>query len=218
MRVCFVSRDALASFAENYGEEKADVVLFGFGGVGEVSYERELKGETRFFERAATLSKMGKNVVVCGCVTDTRGHKRKSAVVAENGRLSGVSDMLHVIDGEVGSGAALRVYETKVGKMGVVVADDLRFPSVIKSLAVCGSDFIVCPFATTQSIHSVLIRAHAYCYGVPILFCGNGYSMIADSSGTIAFASPQSPVCFDFKVSKEYHLVETRRRFTLNAP
>lgn len=215
MRICFVSRDTPASFSATCGEgvEKADIVLFGFGGVGEVSYEKELKGETNFFESVASLSKTERAVVICGCITDTRGHKRKSAVVAENGRLCGVSDMLHVIDGEVGSGASLRVYETKVGKIGVAVAEDLRFPSVIKSLAVCGSDFIVCPFSCAQTIHSVLIRALAYCYGVPILFCGNGYAMIANATGELAFASPQSPVFVDFKPSKEYHLVETRRRF-----
>ena len=217
MRVCLVSHGALSAFQETYAEEKADITVFGFESMGEVSYERELKGETHFFEDAALLSKTCKNVVVCGCVTDTHGHKRKSAVVAENGRLCGVSDMLHVIDGEVGSGAALRIYETKVGKMGVAVAEDLRFPSVIKSLAVCGSDFIVCPCERVGEIHSVLVRAHAYCYGVPIILCGNGYSAIADATGKILFASPQSPAFSDFCMRKEYHLVETRRRFALSS-
>ncbi len=217
MRVCLVSRGALCAFKETYAEEKADITVFGFEGMGEVSYERELKGETRFFEDAALLSKTCNNVVVCGCITDTRGHKRKSAVVAEQGRLSGVSDMLHVIDGEHGSGAALRIYETKVGKMGVAVAEDLRFPSVIKSLAVCGSDFIVCPCGEMGEIHSVLARAHAYCYGVPIIVCGKGYSAIADATGKITFATPQSPAYSDFCARKEYHLVETRRRFTLSS-
>ena len=217
MRVCLVSRGALSVFKDTYGEEKADIIIFGFEGMGEVSYERELKGETRFFEDAALLSKTYKNVVVCGCVTDTRGHKRKSAVVAERGSLSGVSDMLHVIDGEIGSGAALRIYETKAGKMGVAVAEDLRFPSVIKSLAVCGSDFIVCPCGEIGEIHSVLARAHAYCYGVPILLCGKGYAAIADATGKITFATPQSPAFFELCMRKEYHLVETRRRFALSS-
>lgn len=217
MRVCLVSRGALCALKDVYAEEKADITVFGFESMGEVSYERELKGETRFFEDAALLSKTHKNVVVCGCITDTRGHKRKSAVVAENGRLSGVSDMLHVIDGEMGSGAALRIYETKAGKMGVVVAEDLRFPSVIKSLAVCGSDFIVCPCGQLGEIHSVLARAHAYCYGLPVIVCGNGYSAIADATGKITFATPESPAFFELCLRKEYHLVETRRRFALSS-
>ncbi|MBQ8322577.1 MAG: hypothetical protein IJX91_01275 [Clostridia bacterium] len=217
MRICFVGRGALRAFAERYDEataekEGADLILFGFNGLGEVSYEKELKGETRYFEDAALLSKRAKTTVACGCITDTRGHKRKSVVIAENGRLTGVSDMLNVVDGEVGCGAALRVYETKAGRMGVAVAEDLHFPEVIKTLAVCGSDFIVCPYGKVDELQSVLLRANAYCYGVPIFFCAEGYGAIADVSGRIAFASPQSPAYTDFKPTKEYHLVETRRR------
>ena len=224
MRICFVSRGDLKSFREIYEGEPpceridADVFIFGFNGMGEVCYEKELKGETSFFEDAALLSKQSKSVVVCGCLTDTRGHKRKSAVVAENGRLAGVSDMLNVIDGEAGSGAALRVYDTKAGRMGVIVADDLNFPGVIKALAVCGSDFIVCPFERAADVQGVLLRAFAYCYGVPIFFCSDGSCMVADVSGNIAFASPQSPARLEFESVKEYHLVETRRRGFYKAP
>ncbi|MBQ8295439.1 MAG: hypothetical protein IJX87_03285 [Clostridia bacterium] len=213
MKVGFVTENTVRAFRKKYDGEAADLLVFGFSGLGEVSYEKELKGETDFFKDVALLSKSAKSVVVCGCVTDTRGHKRKSALVAENGRILGVSDMLNVVDGAVSSGAALRVYETGLGRMGVVVAEDIHFPEVVKSLAVCGSDFIVCPFGSVfNSLQTVLLRAHAYCYGVPVLLGGKGYAMIADVSGNIAFASPQSPVYTDFENVKQYHLVETRRR------
>ena len=213
MRICMVARGSVRSFRAEYKEEQAELFLFGFNGMGEVSYEKELKGESNYFEDVAVLSKISRSVVVCGCVTDTRGHKRKSALIAENGKLIGVSDMLNVIDGEVGSGAALRVYDTKLGRMGVAVAEDLNFPDVIKSLAVCGSDFIVCPFGSlTGNLQSVLLRADAYSYGVPILFCADGYAMIADVAGNISFATPYSPVYTDFENVKEYHLIQTRRR------
>lgn len=208
MRIGFVSRGGLLKAAE---AEQAEVLLCGFCG-DEVSYEKELKGETDYFERVARLSKTLQNVVVCGCVTNARGHKRKSALVAENGTLLGVTDMLNVVDGECASGAALGVYSTKAGRLGVVVAEDLNFPDIIKSLAMCGSDFIVCPYGKSDGVQSALIRAHAYCFGVPIYFCGEGYAMIADPSGNIAFASPENPVYTEFKNSKEYHLVETRQR------
>ena len=150
MRICFVSRGSLNSFWDTYGGSDADIVFFGFQGIGEVSYEKELRGETGYFEDAAILSKENHNVVVCGCVTDTRGVKRKSAVVAENGRLLGVSDMLNAIDGEYKSGA--------------------------------------------------------------------GYSQLADVSGAVAFASPDSPVEFSLDKKQEYHLIETRRRGFYKAP
>ncbi len=213
MRICFVGKGSLRRFRKQFDGENADLFVFGFNGIGEVSYEKELRNETSFFEDAAVFSKACKTVVVCGCVTDTRGLKRKSVLVAENGRLSGVSDMMNAIDGEVCSGASLRIYDTKLGRMGIIVAEDLRFPEITQALSVCGCDFIVCPFGgMSDGIQSVLLRAHAYCYGTPILFCGDGYCMLADSSGKIVFASPQSPAFTTFENIKEYHLIETRRR------
>lgn len=213
MRVCFVGQEEVAQFRKLRESQKADVILFGFNGLGEVNYEKELKGETAFFEEAALLSKEQKSLVVCGCITNTCGHKRKSALIAENGRLCGVSDMLHTMDGEWGSGASLRVYDTKVGKVGVAVAEDVYYPEVIKTLVACGSDFILCPFSKViNSVPSVLLRAYSYCYGVPILLCGEGYSMYADGTGELAFASPQSPSYAEFDKVKEYHLVQTRKR------
>lgn len=213
MRVRFVGRGSLEAFKAGCQFDGEELLLFGFEGMGEVSYEKELKGESGHFEDAALLSKAAKAVVVCGCVTDTRGHKRKSAVVAENGRLSGVSDTLHSIDGEIGAGAALRIYETKIGKMGVVVGEDVYFVDLFHSLSLCGADFVVCPFgAVKSSMHTVLLRAYAYLYGLPILFCGVGHCCAVNANGGLEFASPNSPICIDFEKTKEYHLIETRRQ------
>ena len=217
MTIRFVSRGALL---EMHGCEEtgADLTLYGFGGFGEVSYDKELKGESDCFERAARLSKQTKGVVVCGCITDTRGIKRKSALVAENGKLCGISDMTHSIDGAMRSGAGLRVYDTKIGKMGVLVAEDVLFPESMSALAACGSDFVVCPFGVLRdTISQVLLRAYAHLYGVPIFLCGVGYSIAVEANGAVAMATPQSPVTFSMENRKEFHLIETRRRgvFTL---
>lgn len=216
MRICFINDETVGHYMQTLSkpcleDEGTDVAVFSFEGLGEVAYEKELRGETVAFEEIASLSKRLQGVVVSGCITSTRGHKRKSAVVAENGKLIGVSDMLHVLDGEVASGASLRVYDTKKGKMGVVVGNDLFFPEVFKSLSLCGSDFIVCVYPYLQGVEQILLRANAFSYGVPILFCGNGYALIADTTGEVAFASAQSPAYMQFTAKKEYHLVETRR-------
>lgn len=211
MDVCFVSRGKVAEFYEQ-AYEKADVILFGFQAMGEVSYERELKGETSHFEEIARLSKQTSALVVCGCVTDAKGHKRKSAVVAENGRILGVSDMLNAIDGDVGSGANLRIYDTKIGKVGVVVAEDLYFSDAISALALCGAEYILCPYGEIEGLETVLCRCSAFYYGLPVALCGRGYSAVAEPSGELAFSTPCSPCVASVENPREYHLVETRRR------
>ncbi len=212
MKIRFVCRGRLM---DGQGCEDAceDLTVYGFGGLGEVSYDKELKGESDCFERAARLSRQTKGLVVCGCITDTRGIKRKSALVAENGRLCGVSDMTRVMDGAVSSGAGLRVYDTRLGKMGVAVAEDILFPDVMSALVACGSDFIVCPYGILRdTMPQVLLRAYAHLYGVPIFLCGAGYCIAVEADGSVGMATPQSPVTFVLENRKEFHLVETRRR------
>ena len=211
MKVRFVSRGRVEEQMCEDGVD--DLTIYGFGGLGVVSYDKELKGESDCFERAARLSKQTQGVVVCGCITDTRGIKRKSALVAENGKLCGVSDITHALDGEISSGAGLRIYDTKLGKMGVAVAEDILFPEVMSALTACGSDFIVCPFGVLRgTMPLVLLRAYAYLYGVPIFLCGVGYSIAVGVDGLVALATPQSPISLSFENRKEFHLIETRRR------
>lgn len=214
MRIEFVTRGTLNEYAERIGASCADVLMFSFQGIDEiVSYERELKGETSYFEDVAILSRESQNVVVSGCITDTRGILRKSAVIAENGKILGVSDMLNVVDGEYNCGAMSRVYETKIGRIGIVVADDLYFPDVAKSLSVCGSDYLLCPM--TGSVHGIekkLICASSFFFGVPSCLCAEGYAFCSGIDGESVFASPKSPVETDISKGKEYHLVESRHK------
>ena len=212
MKIRFVSRGRLMD-GLTCDDDGVELTVYGFNGFMEVSYDKELKGESDCFERAARLSKQTKGVVVCGCVTDTRGIKRKSALVAENGKLCGVSDMTHTVDGGLSTGAGLRVYDTKIGKMGVAVAEDILFPEVMSALAACGSDFIVCPFGELRgTMPQVLLRAYAYLYGVPIFLCGVGYTIAVGEDGGLSLATPQSPIVFSFENRKEFHLIETRKR------
>ena len=216
MQIVFVGEGGLdcLQMVDSAGKKNALTVV-AFDGK-EVCYERELKGETRIIEDIATFSKANQGFVVYGVITNTHGHRRKSAIVAENGRILGISDMCNAIDGEVRSGAFLRVYDAKIGRVGVVVAEDVYDMEMIKTLSFCGCDFIVCPFDKVQdSTCGVLLRAYAFLCGVPIVFCGRGYAMIADVDANLAFASPISPVGVEFHIKKEFHLLETRRRIYL---
>ncbi len=242
MRVAFISRGSVRAFDELWqreggigkgrecggllhrclgtdGADCADVNLFLFGFEGsryEVSYEKELKGESFFFEDVAAFSKRTDGVVVSGCITDSHGIKRRSAVVAEKGKILGVTDSLYAVDERLSCGAALKLYDTSAGKMGVAVAEDFYFPEALKALSLCGCDFIVCPFgATERELQTVLLRAHAFFCGVPILFSGIGYAMAAEPSGRLALDSSQSPVAATVENRREYHLVERRTRMVM---
>lgn len=212
MRICFVTDGDLSAYAARARE--ADLVVCGFQSLGEVSYERELKGETGYFEDVAILSREGKCAVLAGCFTDARGTRRKSVVAADRGRILGVSDMLNRIDGGAyAAGAGAKIYDTAAGKLGVVVAEDVYFPRVTETLSLCGAEIAVCIFEQfSDALEQTLVRAHAFFCGIPVLLCGYGYAFAADAGGKVCFASPQSPAVFELEREQEYHLVETRRR------
>ncbi len=214
MRICFVTSGDLQKFSEKQADFRADITCFSFMALGEVSYERELRGETSLFEDVALLSKEGQNVVVCGCYSDSRGIRRKSVVVADRGRILGVSDMVNRLDSsDYRPGAGIKIFDTKAGKLGIVVAEDLYFPQVMETLSLCGADLALCVFEEfNESLEQVLMRAYAYLYGVPVSLCAYGYAEAADISGKLVFASPKSPCIFEMEREQEYHIVETRRR------
>ena len=214
MRICFVTKGGLDAVGEEAG---ADIVCYPLSALGEVSYERELKGETSLFEAVAMRSKALRCTVVGGCYTDARGIRRKSAVVAERGRLLGVSDLVNRIDGSAfGAGAGVKVYETAAGRLGVVVGEDLYFPKVVETLSLSGADAVLCLFEElSEGLELTLIRAHAFFYGLPVALCAFGYAAVADPEGRLFFASPAPVGRVVLPKEREYRLIETRRRLTL---
>jgi len=190
-----------------------DVALFGFGALGGVDYESELSGKSEKLEQLAKLSGAAKCGVLCGCVTDSRGLKRKSVAVASAGRLLGISDMLHVLDGEdYKSGATLGVYTVGGDRVGLCIENDLFFPEVIKSCAMCGCNLLAVHTENiTDGMPPLLIRAYAYLYGIPVVLCTGGSAYFADITGVIA-SSNQDVAVFETTPKNCYRLATTRRR------
>lgn len=190
-----------------------DVCLFGFNALGDVDYESELSGKTDKFGELAKFSKACGCGVVCGCKTDSRGLKRKSVAVADRGRLLGISDMLHVLDGEdYKSGAGLGVYQIGGYKVGVCVENDLYFPENVKALTICGCNLIAVQMENIRdNMPPLLIRAYAYLYGVPVVMCAGKTAYFADVTGAIA-SSTQSVTMFETDPKNFYRIISTRRR------
>ena len=190
---------------------ECDLAVLGFQSLGEVDYERELKGETEKFEEAARLSKKFSCGLICGCRTVSRGLLRKSCAVADRGKLLGISDMTHVLDGEeYKSGSSLGLYKVNGLKVGVCIENDLLFPDTFKSLSSCGCNvMIVVMEEVRDNMPALLIRAYSFLYGVPVIMCAGKTAYFADISGAIA-TSTQACTLFEVSPKNEYHVVTTR--------
>ncbi len=192
---------------------ECDAAVFGFDSLGEVDYEKELKGETEKFEEAVRLSKSGECGLVCGCRTLSRGTLRKSAAVADRGKLLGISDMVHVLDGEdFKSGSSVGLYKVNGCKIGVCIENDLSFPDTFKSLATCGCNAVVVLLEEIKdNIPTLLIRAYSYLYGMPIVMVAGKTAYFADTTGAIA-SSTQKVTVFEVVFQNRYRLVTTRAK------
>lgn len=210
MKICVVSDSRVDSSVRL---PACDIALYPFNALGEVDYEHELSGKSEKFEDMARLSGVNKCAVLCGCITLSRGLKRKSVAVAENGRLLGISDMLNIVDGEeFKSGAGLGVYKLKGYRVGVCVESDLYFPDNFKTFSMCGCNLIVAHTeSVTDNIPPLLMRAYAYLYGAPVIMCADKCAYLADIDGTLA-CSNQKSTLFEITPKNCYRVVTTRRK------
>lgn len=216
MNICFATSDTINGiWQEKFGLVGGqDVLVFGFNGLGLVSYKKELSGETEYFRDLASLSKEFGGVVVCGCDTDTYGVFRHSAVIADKGKILGVSDMVHSIDdSEFVPGGNLRVYDTSRGKIGLIVGEDLYFPEVPRVLTLCDADVIICIFKKLEGVMpQIMLRAGAFANGVSMALCAKNYACLADSFGSIAVAGSGEIIKAKAGTEKDFRLISSRRR------
>jgi len=210
MKICVVTDSRINS---SLPLPSCDIAVFPFTALGEVDYERELSGRSEKFEDMARLSGVNKCAVLCGCQTLSRGLRRKSVAVAENGRLLGISDMLNVLDGEeFKSGAGLGVYKLKGYNVGVCVGSDLYFPDNFKTFSLCGCNVVVAHTdKVTDVVPPLLIRSYAYLYGAPVVLCANKTAYLAETDGTLACSNREFTI-FEITPKNCYRVVTSRRK------
>ena len=216
MKLCLVTNGTLSQV----WQEKLSVIaeheltVFGFNGLGLVSYKKELEGETEYFHDLAKLSKQTSSVILSGCDTDTYGVFRHSVVIADKGKVLGVSDMAHGIDdSEFVAGGNFRVYDTSAGKIGVIVSEDLFFPETSRVLTLCDADVIVCVMKKVETLMpQIMLRACAFSNGIPMVLCADRYCAVADIRGNVVMSGRANIVKSKIKIEKDYHLISSRRR------
>lgn len=214
MRTCVIT-DRKRGFSSPLPQ--CDIALFGFGTLGTVDFGSELAGKSAKLEKMAEFSMRARCGVFCGCITDSRGLKRKSVAVASEGKLLGISDMLYVLDDEqFKSGASAGVYAVRGYKVGVCIENDLRFPECINALALCGCN-LICAHCEDASdgMPPQIIRSYAYLYGIPIVMCAGGAAFFADITGVIASSNRDVSV-FETSPKNCCRIVTARRRGLFN--
>lgn len=192
----------------------ADIALFGFNGLKRISYKNELQGIDGFLSEFAQLTKKANRVLLSGAITDNYGIVKRSAIIAERGKLLGISDMNVKIDpSNYGLGGGRRVYQTIVGRIGVLISDDLIDFEGVKAMSLCDADIIVAILpGGDKPQYDFIVRAYAFLFGVPIvLICESGV-VAADMNGEICGASHEDEITLFVPTKKNYRLLSLKRR------
>jgi len=142
--------------------------------------------------------------VIVGSMPEPHGEKVFNTVfVADNGKLAGVYRKLHLFsllgeDRAFDSGDSWLLADTSVGKVGVIICYDLRFPELSRRLALEGAAVICVPAQwpkPRQEHWRTLLRARAIENQLFVVACNAcgligkldffGMSMIVDPKGEL---------------------------------
>ena len=213
LNLYFNRRDSVSNVLNREIKEE-NILVFGFNGTPKISYKMELSGENRELSKIVELSKKGNKTVISGAITDNFGIIRKSVLVADNGKLLGISDMNMCLDKEgYSSGTGHRIYHTKNGKIGVLVGDDIIDLDGIKAMSICGADLIVIILSKQETnIDSVLVRAYSYLFGVPVVVFTSSSVIAGDIRGEICSGSYDEECKIVVPLKKSYRLCQIKKR------
>lgn len=144
------------------------------------------------------------------------GHRRfdASLLIDAKGGIQGISKMVHIAqvpgfyeqDYYAPSDTGFRVYETDLGKLGIVVCFDRHFPESIRTCVLRGAQLIIIPTANTmdepRDLFECELRAAAMQNGVYIAMCNRvggegetvfcGESIVVDPHGNVLVKGGQT--------------------------
>lgn len=194
--------------------KNSQITVLGFNSIGKVSYKHELSGAENKLPDLASFSKRVKKVVIAGAVTDNYGILKQSVIIAEDGKLLGISDMtLSINSTDYSGGGSFKVYQTKVGRIGLLVGDDIINLDGVKAMSLCDADLIVAVVQSEEKPqYNFLIRAYAYLFGVPIMLLTKTGVIASDMSGEICGKSIENTAKLIIPTQKQYILVKSKRR------
>ncbi len=128
-------------------------------------------------------------------------------MIDENGQLLGISKMVHVAqahqfyekDYYTPSEDGFIVYDTSIGKVGIVICFDRHYPESVRTCVVKGADLVVIPTANTKSEPMELfnweVRIPAFQNSTNVVMCNRvGLEDEMDFAGETIFVGPDGGI------------------------
>lgn len=160
-----------------------------------------------------------------------------SVLIDADGEIIGVQKMVHIAQAEqfyeqsyyAPSNDGFHVYDTAVGKIGMVICFDRHYPESIRTEALMGADLILIPTANVKAEPSEMfqweIRVQSFQNSVPIAMCNrvgqedgmdfSGASIITDADGNLlALAGSEETILYAEVDMNQAKRTRNRRPYT----
>lgn len=153
----------------------------------------------RYDRRVGDLCRRFRMYIVGGTVTRTGRRYANTAVMHDDsGRIIARYDKTHLPDGERGvydPGRDLPVFDTPLGRIGMLICWDIVFPETVAALALKGAELIVQPtFGHDGESADITARSRALDWAVPLAISMWGRSScIIDAGGAVVSRSGSRP-------------------------
>lgn len=123
--------------------DKDSLTIIAHGIIKQVNLIEELEGRSVTLKNLALWSKSRNLLIIAGIDAIVNQDTYCSAVVIDSGVILGISDMTHNLTDEYKQGNSLRLYDTSMGMIGLIIGDDIYYPENIRALCIKGAEFLV---------------------------------------------------------------------------
>lgn len=193
----------------------ADLVVLGSQSFETLDFKNEVNGQGGVFDKMKTFSKKVRRPVFIAIKTNDYGKIRRSVVALEDGKLLTIADCNGASLDNFG-GFGYKICHTSLGKLGIIVANDIKNTEALKALLLCESRLIINLYVDVYDFNvQNLVASLGYLFGTPIISCG-GHGVVATNGvGKIDFSSNKDRAEFCLSTKRSLKTVNVKTPFNI---
>ena len=132
-----------------------------------ISLDDELKGTSSVLRSICHISRQSSLLYILPCQLSIGEKLYNSAVVVENGKLIGTTDMTHSSEDRYALSSVFCVHQTRYGKIGILIDEDVSYFECGRILSLMGAEILLClggsrRMAYAQSVSNGVIGIYSH--------------------------------------------------------
>ncbi|MEG1963855.1 MAG: hypothetical protein RR123_03175 [Clostridia bacterium] len=205
--------------AENSSKLEAEsLLILGFGCLPTIDLVKEFNAKSDVIKGLAYLSK-ARNLCIVACFFAKLYEKTYlSSICIDKGVILGINDATHNLNkAEFDVGHSFRIYNTSLGRFGIVLQDDIFFPEVARGISKNKSEFIL--YLSKEKNCEILetaLKYNAICNGKTVVaLCADGFLTVSPF-GEIGVEDRQQFAFSNVKILNNFNMLRNLREEIYN--